>query len=55
VAGVASRAGDPGADNTGTQFRRELRAPVSFQEHPPAIVARTPLGAGGQLDIESPA
>lgn len=42
-------------EKTGTRNRRELRALVFFQDHLPAIVVRTPLDAGGHLDVEAPA
>lgn len=38
-------------DKTGTRTRRELRATVFFHDHLPAIVVRTPLDAGGHLDV----
>jgi DNA-binding CsgD family transcriptional regulator/GAF domain-containing protein len=37
---------------TGTGSRRELRALVFFHDHLPAIAVRTPLDAGGHLDVE---
>ena len=40
-------------EKTGTRTRRELRALVFFQDHLPAIVVRTPLDAGGHLDVAS--
>jgi DNA-binding CsgD family transcriptional regulator len=40
-------------EKTGTRTRRELRALVFFQEHLPAIVVRTPLDAGGHLDVDA--
>jgi len=40
-------------EKTGTRTRRELRALVFFQDHLPAIVVRTPLDAGGHLDVEA--
>ena len=42
-------------EKTGTRTRRELRALVFFQDHLPAIVVRTPLDAGGHLDVAEPA
>jgi DNA-binding CsgD family transcriptional regulator len=39
-------------EKTGTGSRRELRALVFFHDHLPAIVVRTPLDAGGHLDVE---
>lgn len=41
-------------EKTGTGSRRELRALVFFHDHLPAIVVRTPLDAGGHLDVEEP-
>lgn len=38
-------------DKTATRTRRELRALVFFHDHLPAIAARTPLDAGGHLDV----
>ncbi|MET0772570.1 MAG: LuxR C-terminal-related transcriptional regulator [Candidatus Limnocylindrales bacterium] len=38
-------------EKTGTRSRRELRALVFFQDHLPAIAVRTPLDAGGHLDV----
>jgi DNA-binding CsgD family transcriptional regulator len=38
-------------DKTGTRTRRELRALVFFHDHLPAIAVRTPLDAGGHLDV----
>jgi hypothetical protein len=38
-------------DKTGTRSRSELRALVFFQDHLPAIAVRTPLDAGGHLDV----
>jgi DNA-binding CsgD family transcriptional regulator len=37
---------------TGTGSRRELRALIFFHDHLPAIAVRTPLDAGGHLDVE---
>ncbi len=42
-------------EKTGTRTRRELRALVFFQDHLPAIVVRTPLDAGGHLDVDTSA
>ena len=42
-------------EKTGTRSRRELRALVFFQDHLPAIAVRTPLDAGGHLDLEASA
>lgn len=39
-------------EKTGTRSRRELRALVFFQDHLPAIAVRTPLDAGGHLDVD---
>ncbi len=39
-------------DKTGTRSRRELRAPIFFHDHLPAIAVQTPLDAGGHLDPE---
>lgn len=41
-------------EKTGTRSRRELRALVFFQDHLPAIAVRTPLDAGGHLDVDTP-
>ncbi|MCB1499010.1 MAG: helix-turn-helix transcriptional regulator [Bauldia sp.] len=38
-------------EKTGTRTRGELRALVFFEDHLPAIVVRTPLDAGGHLDV----
>ncbi len=38
-------------EKTGTRTRRELRAVIFFTDHLPAIVVRTPLDAGGHLDV----
>jgi len=38
-------------EKTGTRTRRELRALVFFNDHLPAIAVRTPLDAGGHLDV----
>ncbi len=38
-------------EKTGTRTRRELRAMVFFHDHLPAIAVRTPLDAGGHLDV----
>jgi DNA-binding CsgD family transcriptional regulator len=42
-------------EKTGTGSRRELRALVFFHDHLPAITVRTPLDAGGHLDVEDAA
>ena len=42
-------------EKTGTRSRRELRALAFFQDHLPAIVVRTPLDAGGHLDVDASA
>jgi DNA-binding CsgD family transcriptional regulator len=39
-------------EKTGTRTRRELQALVFTQDHLPAIAVRTPLDAGGHLDVE---
>jgi DNA-binding CsgD family transcriptional regulator len=38
-------------EKTGTRTRRELRSLVFFHDHLPAIAVRTPLDAGGHLDV----
>jgi DNA-binding CsgD family transcriptional regulator len=38
-------------EKTGTRNRRELRSLVFFHDHLPAIAVRTPLDAGGHLDL----
>jgi DNA-binding CsgD family transcriptional regulator len=38
-------------EKTGTGSRRELRALVFFHDHLPAIAVRTPLDAGGHLEV----
>ena len=38
-------------EKTGTRTRRELRSLVFFHDHLPAIAVRTPLEAGGHLDV----
>lgn len=42
-------------EKTGIRTRRELKALVFFQDHLPAIAVRTPLDAGGHLDVEASA
>jgi DNA-binding CsgD family transcriptional regulator len=42
-------------EKTGTRSRRELRALVFLQDHLPDIVVRTPLDAGGHLDVDASA
>ena len=41
-------------EKTGTGSRRELRALIFFHDHLPAIAVRTPLDAGGHLDVAEP-
>jgi DNA-binding CsgD family transcriptional regulator len=39
-------------EKTGTHTRKELRAQIFFHDHLPAIAVRTPLDAGGHLDLD---